>query len=106
MDEQRVRRNFWPKIRRVAAKLPFAEDCVAAFYCATDPKTPTRAKAVLLGALAYFILPLDAVADFLPLLGFTDDAAIIAAALAQVAGSITDDHRARAREALKESEPA
>jgi uncharacterized membrane protein YkvA (DUF1232 family) len=50
---------------------------------------------VLIGALAYFVVPFDGIADFLPLLGFTDDAAVIAAAIAQVAGSISEEHRAK-----------
>ncbi|MCB5174586.1 DUF1232 domain-containing protein [Microvirga sp. SM9] len=100
-DEASLKRRFWDKIRRVGGKIPFAEDLVAAFYCATDPKTPNRVKLVLMGAVAYFVLPTDAVADFLPLLGFADDAAVLAAAITQVAGSITEEHRQKARESLK-----
>jgi uncharacterized membrane protein YkvA (DUF1232 family) len=103
-DEARVRRDFWAKIKRFGQNLPFAEDIVAAYFCTVDPSTPRRVKLVLLGAIAYFVMPLDGSADFLPLLGFTDDAAIIAAALAQVAGSITDEHRAKARAALNDGE--
>ena len=103
-EEAGPRRDFWAKLRRVGRHVPFAEDLVAAYYCTLDAKTPTRVKLVLLGAIAYFVLPFDAVADFLPLLGFTDDAAILAAALAQVAGLITDEHRERAREALRDPE--
>jgi uncharacterized membrane protein YkvA (DUF1232 family) len=101
-DEEGLKRRFWEKLRRVAGKIPFAEDLVAAFYCATDPKTPSRVKLILLGAIAYFVFPMDAVSDLLPLLGFADDAAVLAAAITQVAGSITEDHRIKAREALKE----
>ena len=97
MNERRVRRDFWPKIRKVATSLPFAEDVVAAFYCATDRETPTRAKAVLLGALAYFILPIDVIPDFIPLLGFTDDAAVIATALATITDNLKPKHRDAAR---------
>jgi uncharacterized membrane protein YkvA (DUF1232 family) len=100
-EEARVRRDFWDKLKRVGRNLPFAEDLVAAYYCTLDPATPSRVKIVLMGAIAYFILPLDAVADFLPILGFADDAALVAAAIAQVAGSITNEHRDKAREALK-----
>lgn len=100
-DEEGLTRKFWGKLRRVGGRIPFAEDLVAAFYCATDPTTPNRVRLVLLGAVAYFLLPTDAVADFLPLIGFADDAAVLAAAITQVAGSITDEHRARAKEALK-----
>ncbi|WP_246215963.1 YkvA family protein [Microvirga makkahensis] len=102
-DEEGLKRRFWDKLRRVAGRIPFAEDLVAAFYCATDPKTPSRVKLILLGAIAYFVLPLDAVSDLLPLLGFADDAAVLAAAISQVASSITEEHRAMAREALGEA---
>jgi uncharacterized membrane protein YkvA (DUF1232 family) len=101
-DEEGLKRRFWEKLRRVAGKIPFAEDLVAAFYCATDPQTPKRVKLILIGAVAYFIFPTDAVADFLPLVGFADDAAVLAAAITQVASSITEEHRAKARKSLGE----
>jgi uncharacterized membrane protein YkvA (DUF1232 family) len=103
-DEEGIRRDFWAKLKRVGRQIPFAEDIVAAYFCTLDPATPSRVRLVLLGAIAYFVLPLDAVADFLPVLGFADDAALLAAAISQVAGSITDDHRKRAREALRDAE--
>ena len=56
----------------------------------------------LLAALGYFVLPIDALPDIMPLLGFTDDAAVIAAAIAAVAGSITIEHRERAKQAMAE----
>ncbi|HST94185.1 MAG TPA: YkvA family protein [Microvirga sp.] len=99
-DEDGLKRRFWDKFWRVAGRIPFAEDLVAAFVCATDPSTPSRVKLVLMGAIAYFVLPTDAVADLLPLIGFADDAAVLAAAITQVAGSITEEHRAKARRIL------
>lgn len=101
-DEEGLKRRFWNKLRRVAGRIPFTEDLVAAFYCALDPKTPSRVKLILLGAIAYFVMPLDAVSDFLPVIGFADDAAVLAAAITQVASSITEEHRAKARESLGE----
>ena len=79
-DEKRL----WAKLRRVVARVPFAEDLVAAYYCALDRDTPGYVRAVLFGALAYFVLPTDMVPDFLAGLGFTDDASVIAAAIAAV----------------------
>src|SRR5262245_51219335 len=99
-DEERVRNGFWPKLRRVAAKLPFAEDLLAAYYCAFDRKTPLQVKAALLGALAYFVLPADAMPDILPILGFTDDTLVLVTALRLVSGHIRDEHREAARQAL------
>src|SRR5919112_6480143 len=66
-DEEGVRRDFWAKLKRVARQIPFAEDIAAAYFCTTDAKTPSRVKLVLLGAIAYFVLPFDAGAVFLPL---------------------------------------
>jgi len=99
-DEEGFRRSFWAKLKRVGRQLPFVEDLLAAYYCTVDPATPTRVRLILLGALAYFVLPADAVPDLLPLLGFADDAAMLAAAIAQVAGAINDSHRKKARKAL------
>ena len=100
-NEERVRRDFWRKAARVAAKLPFAEDLLAAYYCAFDETTPFRVRAALIGALAYFVLPFDFVPDVLPLLGFTDDAAILLTALRMVAGHLRPEHRDAARVALE-----
>ncbi len=96
-DEARVRAGFWQKARRTLGRVPFSEDAVAAFHCATDSATPLPIRATLFGALAYFVLPLDAVPDFMLGLGFADDAAIIAAAITAARVHITDAHRARAR---------
>jgi uncharacterized membrane protein YkvA (DUF1232 family) len=100
-DEDRVRRGFWPKLKRVAAKLPFAEDLLTAYYCAFDNDTPLRVRAALLGALAYFVLPFDFVPDFLPILGFTDDAAVMATAIKLVIDHIRPEHRDAAKQALE-----
>jgi uncharacterized membrane protein YkvA (DUF1232 family) len=99
-DEEIVRRGFWTKARKFAARLPFAEDLLAAYYCAFDRDTPLQVKAALLGALAYFVLPFDAVPDVLPFLGFADDAAILATALRMVANHLTPAHRAAAKRTL------
>jgi uncharacterized membrane protein YkvA (DUF1232 family) len=99
-ETQALIRDFWRKLGRVAARLPFAADLLAAYYCAFDRETPLRVKGVLLAAIAYFVLPNDAIPDLLPVLGFTDDAAVLAAALKLVADHITPAHRAAAQEAL------
>ena len=98
--EAGVRRDFFPKLKRVLANVPFAEDVVAAYFCAFDPATPLRAKTILIGALAYFILPLDVVPDFVLGLGFTDDMAVLLVAVNAVRTHLHQRHRDRAREAL------
>lgn len=99
-DEARVRAGFWPKIKGAAARIPFAEDILAAYYCAFDHKTPLPVRATLWGALAYFVVPFDGLPDYLPLIGFTDDAAALAAALKIVATNMQPDHREAARRML------
>jgi uncharacterized membrane protein YkvA (DUF1232 family) len=99
-DRESVRKRFWIKLKRVVSQLPFAEDLLAAYYCAFDRQTPRHVQATLLGAIAYFILPFDFIPDMMPLLGFTDDAAILATAIRLVASHITEDHRVAARAAL------
>ena len=100
-DRESVRKRFWIKLKKVSAKLPFTEDLLAAYYCAFDKQTPRHVQAALLAAIAYFILPFDFIPDMMPVLGFTDDAAVLATAIRLVASHITEDHRAAARAALK-----
>ena len=99
---ERVRGKLWSTLRKAARYVPFAEDVVAAFYCALDPTTPGRVRGVLLGALAYFVLPFDAIPDFIVGLGFTDDVTVLLAALAMVGAHIKPAHREAARRALDE----
>src|SRR6476646_6435912 len=100
-DEETVRRGFWRKVKRLAARLPFVEDLLAAYYCAFDRETPFQVKAALLGALAYFVLPFDAIPDMLPALGFADDAAVLATALRLVASHMRPEHREAAKRAIE-----
>ena len=73
---------------------------MAAYYCALDPAVPARVRGILLAALAYFILPFDAIPDIIAGLGFTDDATILLATIGLVRAHITDVHREAARRAL------
>lgn len=96
-NEGYVRRGFWRKIKANLHRIPFAEDVVAAFYCALDADTPLKAKGVLLAALAYFIMPFDVIPDFLLIAGFTDDLAVLAVAIQTMRVNMTEAHFARAR---------
>ncbi|MCB1442389.1 MAG: DUF1232 domain-containing protein [Methyloceanibacter sp.] len=104
--EQKVRRDFWTKLKRVAGNVPFVEDLVAAYYCAMDPATPMRVRGMLLAALAYFIMPVDLIPDIVAGLGFADDMALLTAVVGLVSSSITPVHRAAAARALDKELPA
>jgi uncharacterized membrane protein YkvA (DUF1232 family) len=100
VNERRVARGFWPKIRRTAAKIPFASDALSVWFCAKDPETPAQAKALMMAGLAYFVLPVDAIPDVLAGIGFTDDAAVFAAMLAIVGRHLKPRHKQDARQVL------
>src|SRR5690606_27811977 len=97
VNERRVRHGFWPKIRKVAARIPFASDVVSLWFCARDPQTPATAKGMMLAGLAYFGLPADAIPDVLAVIGYTDGAAVIAALMALVGTNVKSRHREAAR---------
>jgi uncharacterized membrane protein YkvA (DUF1232 family) len=100
---RRVRDRFWATFRKAARQIPFAEEVVAAYFCALDPATPGRVRATLLAALAYFILPFDVIPDLLAGIGFGDDATVLLASIAMVSAHITRDHREAARNALADT---
>ena len=101
VNEVRVRNGFWPKVRRTAARIPFAKQLVSVYYSARDPDTPMAAKGIMMGALAYFVLPFDAIPDIFAGIGFTDDAAVITALIATLGANIKSRHRQQAEDALE-----
>lgn len=105
-EEQKktVRQKLLATARKAARQIPFMEDVVAGYYCALDPATPGKVRVTVLAALAYFVLPVDTIPDFLIGVGFGDDATVLMAAIAMVRGHIREDHYAAAREALKDGE--
>ena len=90
--EHDLRARFLPKLKRVLAHVPFALDLLAAYYTVLDRQTPMKVRVTLAGALAYFVLPFDVIPDFIVGLGYTDDAAILFAAIRMVSGSMQPRH--------------
>lgn len=97
---ERVVRELPGFARKVARHVPFVEDAMAAFQAALDLDVPATKRAMIWAPLLYFVIPVDAVPDFIPGLGFVDDGAAIAAMLAAVGSAIKPAHRARARQML------
>ena len=100
--EARVRKDFWPTVKRALRHIPFIEEVVAAYYAMLDRETPLPARLTLIAALAYFVTPFDFIPDFILGVGFVDDATVLMAALTAVRGSIKEEHRVAARRALAE----
>lgn len=99
-DENSLRRRFWRKLLREAAHIPFLEDVLTAHYCAFDRNTPLYVKVVLVGAIVYFVMPEDLIPDYIPLVGYADDAAVLGAAFKLVASHIKPEHREAAQRTL------
>lgn len=96
--------SFWEKLKRFAkhAGAKVVELALQLYYTAQEPGTPTWAKSVIYGALAYFILPVDAIPDVIPVAGFTDDLGALAAAVACVAMYLTPEVRRKAKQKMRE----
>lgn len=76
---KQVSEEFEEKIERVGRKLRFAEDLLALFRYFMDPAVPWQRKTIVVAALLYFISPIDAIPDLLPLAGYLDDLGVILA---------------------------
>jgi uncharacterized membrane protein YkvA (DUF1232 family) len=96
-NERTVKKGFWGKLKRNLARIPKADEVVAAYYAAFDSNTPFRTKAMLLAALAYFVMPIDVVPDFILGLGFTDDMTVLLTAFGLIRSNVTEEHREKAR---------
>ena len=91
--------SLWEKIRSVAKRAgrEIIKLVLVLYYCLLDDDTPAWARATIIGALVYFISPIDAVPDFLPA-GYVDDLVVLVAAAGVVAVHIKPEHRLRAQE--------
>ncbi|MFT0545187.1 YkvA family protein [Allopusillimonas ginsengisoli] len=95
--------RFWRKIgpRALGIGRSTLAKALYLFYAAQSPSTPKWARRVMYGALGYFIFPLDAIPDLAPLVGYTDDLSVMAAALATVAFYITPEIKQQAHQTLE-----
>ena len=95
--------SFWAKVKDFAIKAgkEVIEKALILYYCLQDSDTPAWAKAAIIAALGYFISPIDAIPDLIPVVGFADDLGVLAAALATVAVYIKEEHKEQAQEKIK-----
>jgi uncharacterized membrane protein YkvA (DUF1232 family) len=96
--------DFWAKVKKVARKAGAKVIYVALilYYELADEKVSLKEKGIILGALGYFILPVDVIPDFIPAAGYTDDLAALVAAFAYVKSHLTPEVRMRAQFKLRE----
>jgi uncharacterized membrane protein YkvA (DUF1232 family) len=100
-DESGLRHKIWRRLLRETASLPFAKEVLTAHYCVFDRYTPLYVKAVLVGAIVYFIAPDDLIPIPSSLIGLADDAAVLGAAFKAVSSHIKPEHREAARRTLE-----
>lgn len=95
--------GFWDKLAGYAraAGREVVEKALLLYYAAQEEKAPAWAKGTIAAALGYFIVPLDAVADLTPAVGYADDLGVLVLALAAVATYINDDVRAKTADTMK-----
>ena len=91
--------GFWKKLRKFAGKWgdKLLYPAMILYCMMKSPGVSLRAKALIVGTLGYLILPFDAVPDFIPLLGITDDITAIMLALKTLEKDITPEIREEAR---------
>jgi len=97
-------KRFWTKAKnhaKIAGK-KVLKPALTLYYTMHDKETPKWAKGIIIGSLAYFIWPADAIPDIIPALGYTDDLGVLTAAIASVAVSIKPEHNKLATEKLKQ----
>ena len=94
--------GFWGKVKDFAkvAGEGVLEPALKMYYAALDSNTPAWAKATIVGALGYFISPIDAIPDVVPVVGYSDDLGVLVAALATTAAHIKEEHVKKAKETL------
>lgn len=97
-------KTFWNKVRKYAlnAGIKVIYAVLLLYYALKEPKTPSWAKGVILSALGYFISPIDAIPDIMPVAGYTDDLGVLALALVAVGMFIDNNVKSKAREKILE----
>ena len=101
-EEAFSEQGFWLKLKKYArsAGKEVVEKALLLFYAAQEEKAPAWAKATIAGALGYFIVPLDAIADLTPAVGYADDLGVLALAIAAVATYINADVRVKTQQKM------
>ncbi|MDH5655702.1 MAG: YkvA family protein [Spirochaetia bacterium] len=104
MAENFDENGYWDKIKKFGkqAGKEVIEKSLWLYYALQEPETPAWAKTVIYGALAYFILPADAIPDTIPVVGFIDDLGALAAAVSTVALYINDNVKEKAAKKLSD----
>lgn len=96
--------GFWKKCKKHAASIgqDLMEKALQLYYALDSERCTLKQKSIIYGALAYLVSPIDAIPDLTPILGYTDDMGIIAAALVAVSSCIDEEVKTKAQNKVKE----
>ncbi|MCZ2845676.1 MAG: YkvA family protein [Candidatus Bathyarchaeota archaeon] len=96
--------KFWDKLKSASKKMgsKLVYYSLLLFYAIQDPEVPTKSKLTIAGALGYLILPVDLIPDMIPVVGFTDDLAIIVFAVYQISSHISEETKVKAYTKVKD----
>ena len=106
-DEEKdktVQQDFLPKAKKLMNSLPFIRDMVAGYYCLIASDTPLHIKGAITVPLVYFVIPIDAIPDFIAVAGYSDDVAAWYAALKVFGHYINDEHYEEADALLNDTD--
>jgi len=74
-----VEERLWNKVEKEGNKIRFVKEVKALYRYMRDKNVPWYRKSVVIGALIYFISPIDLIPDFIPFFGYLDDLGVIMA---------------------------
>lgn len=97
-------KSFWEKIKNFSksAGIKVVYAALLLYYVLEDKNVEIKTKLSITAALGYFIIPTDAIFDFTPLIGYSDDLGVLLFALSQISSNITPDVKGKARKKLED----
>jgi uncharacterized membrane protein YkvA (DUF1232 family) len=104
MTQKFSKKGFWNKLSNFAldAGKDVVRSALKLYYTGVEGKLPVWAQGVAFAALVYFISPIDAIPDITPVIGYADDAGVLATAIASLRAYITAEVTRQANAKLKE----
>ncbi|WP_241657924.1 YkvA family protein [Anaerobacillus alkaliphilus] len=96
--------SFWTKVQKFSKKAgtSVVYAVLLLYYTLQKPDVPLKVKAIITGALGYFILPLDIIPDIAAGVGYADDLTVVIFALVQVALFVDDEIKKQAKQKLRD----
>ena len=101
-EDQFSEEGFWDKLKNVFKKagIKVVYSALMLYYAYQRKETPVWAKTIIVGALGYFISPIDAIPDLTPIVGYADDLGVLVVAIGAVSAYIDSEVKQSAKDKL------